>query len=317
MKHYLCLISIGLFLSTWLLSGQAKKPTLMVVPSDTWCNSHGYMEQYNNQGSVRLIPNYQIAVQTSSELMAVISKLNILMADRGFPLKDLSQVLKSINTTNVENSLLASKASRAAVAESPLDRVKRSAKADIVMELDWSVNTVGPKQSVTYNLRGLDAYTGKQVAGAEGTGPQSFSVELPVLLEEAVLMNMDNFTAQLQNHFDDMLQNGREATIDILIFDDASGIDLEKEYGGDELGEIIESWINDNAMNHRFNKSDGSENFILFEQVRIPLYDDQGRAASTESFVRELRKFLRDKYNLQTKIVPRGLGRAALVIGDK
>lgn len=271
MRRYFCHISFGLLLSTFLAVGQAKKPTLMVLPADTWCNSHGYMEQYNNQGTLRLIPNYQIAVQTSSELMSVISKVNILMADRGFPLKDLSQVLKTINTTNVENSLLVSKASQAAVAESPLDRVKRSAKADIIMELDWKVNTLGPKQSVTYNLRGLDAYTGKQVAGAEGTGPQSFSVELPVLLEEAVLTHMDNFTAQLQIHFDDMLQNGREATIDVLVFNDGSGIDLEKEYGGEELGEIIEHWVNDFAVNHRFSKSDGSENFILFEQVRIQI----------------------------------------------
>lgn len=31
--------------------GQAKKPTLMVMPSDAWCNEHGYMQTYDNQGT--------------------------------------------------------------------------------------------------------------------------------------------------------------------------------------------------------------------------------------------------------------------------
>lgn len=31
--------------------GQAKKPTLMVMPSDAWCNEHGYMLTIDNQGT--------------------------------------------------------------------------------------------------------------------------------------------------------------------------------------------------------------------------------------------------------------------------
>ena len=31
---------------------QAIKPTLMVVPSDTWCTNHGYVMEYDNQGVV-------------------------------------------------------------------------------------------------------------------------------------------------------------------------------------------------------------------------------------------------------------------------
>ena len=38
--------------ATLSLSAQAKKPTLMVIPSDMWCNTNGYMTAYDNQGSV-------------------------------------------------------------------------------------------------------------------------------------------------------------------------------------------------------------------------------------------------------------------------
>jgi len=37
--------------------GQAKKPTIMVVPSDVWCSTNGYMTSYNNQGTVTKIPD--------------------------------------------------------------------------------------------------------------------------------------------------------------------------------------------------------------------------------------------------------------------
>ena len=297
--------------------GQAKKPTLMVVPSDAWCKEHKYEQTFDNQGTLEKIPNYKTAVATDKQLNAVISKINILMADKGFPLKDLQQNLKSIANLSAEDRLITSKTSGAAITESPLDRLRRTAKADIILEIDWTVNTVGPKKSITYNLRALDAYSNKQVAGAEGTGQPSFSAELPVLLEEAVQDHMDAFAERLQSHFDDLLTNGREVVLDMRIFD-TSAVDFEKEYDGYELNEIIDNWLADNCVNHRFSKSDATETMILYEQVRIPLYKANGMAQDTYGFARDLARFLgAAPYNIKVKTVNRGLGRCLLVFGEK
>ena len=262
--------SLGVF-------AQAKKPTLMVMPSDAWCNEHGYMQTYDNQGSIEKVPDYKAAVSTDKQLNAVISKINNLMADRGFPLKDLQQTLKAVNTDAAEDALITSKGGNS-VAESPLDRLRRRAKPDIIMELDWTVNKMGPKSSVTYNLRALDAYSNKQIAGSEGTGKGSFSAELPVLLEEAAQDHMDEFCQRLQAHFDDMMQNGCEVSLIMKVFNNGSGLDFEKEYGDEELNEVIDNWLSDNCVNHRFNKSDGTETTIVYDQVRIPLYKENGQA---------------------------------------
>lgn len=297
--------------------GQAKKPTLMVVPSEAWCKAHGYTQKFDNQGTTEIIPDYKAAVSSDMQLNSVISKINILMADRGFPLKDLQQNLKSIATLSTEDRLITSKASGAAITESPLDRLRRTAKADIILEIEWSVNKTGPKSSITYNLRGLDAYSDKQVAGAQGTGKGSFSAELPVLLEEAVQDHMDAFVERLQAHFDDILANGREATLDMRIFD-TSAVDFEKEYGDYELNEIIDNWLADNCVQHRFNKSDATEDMILYEQVRIPMYKANGQAQDTYGFARDLARFLKAApYNITVKTVNRGLGRCLLVFGEK
>lgn len=313
------LLSIVMLCLTFVTAfGQAKKPKLMVVPSDAWCKEHGYMQNFDNQGSVEQIPDYKQALLNDKDLNNVIAKIGVLMADQGFPLVSMEQSLKSINNLSAEDNLIRSKTSGASMTESPLDRLRRVAKADILLQVDWTINEVGPKKSITYNLQGLDAYTNKQVAGAQGTGNPSFSAEVPVLLEEAVQDNMDNFTAQLQRHFDDLFENGREVAIDIRVFDNGSGIDLESEYGDYELTEIIDNWMAENTVSHRFNKSDATENFILYDQVRIPLYKKNGMPEDTEGFTRNLRRFLQQPpYSIPCKIINRGLGRCLLVIGEK
>lgn len=300
------------------MMGQAKKPTLMVVPSDEWCNRHNYMQNYDNQGTQEKVADYKAALIGDKDLNDVITKIGILMADRGFPLKDLQSAMKSNTMTSAEDRLLASKTNGASIAENPIDRLRRTAKADILLEVNWHTETMGPKQYVTFSISGKDAYSQKQVAAAQGTGSPSFTATVSVLLEEAVQNHLDNFCAQLQNHFEDMFANGREVTIDVRVFENSQGIDLEKEYDGEELTEIIDNWMAQNTVNHRFSKSDATENFILYEQVRIPCYKTNGLPQDTEGFTRELMKFLRKPpYNLPCKILNRGLGRCLLIIGDK
>ncbi len=304
---FLYLFSVGLF-------AQAKKPELMVVPSDVWCKANNAMEIYDNQGVRERIPSYSNAL-LNSDLMNVISKINILMADRGFPLKDLSQEVKNVKINSAENDAIMNK-SGAIIAESPIDLLKRKAKSDIILEIDWKVESFGPKKSITYNLRGLDAYTSKQVAGAQGTGSPSFSASVPLLLEAAVLANMDNFTNQLQAHFDDLFENGREIRMDILVFENENDVDLETEYDGDELIEIIDEWMSKNTVGGRYNKTDSTETMANYNGVRISVYDASGKANDAGRFGRNLRKFLRGApYNLTSKVIEQGQGGVKLIIG--
>ena len=297
--------------------GQAKKPTIMVVPSDVWCIQNNFSTTYNNQGVKETVPDYTRALQSDANLLLAIGKINSMMTDRGFPLKDLQTVTKSINQKNAEDNMIQSKTSGASLAENPIDRLRRVAKADIIMQLTYTLNVMGPKYSITYNLQGLDAYTNKQIAGAQGTGKQTFTAELPVLLEEAVINNMDNFCDQLMMYFADIQENGREVAVDIRVFDNGSGLDLETEFDDRELTEIIDDWMSDNTVSHVFNKSDGSETFIQYEQVRIPLYKANGQQMDTESFVRELRTYLKKNFKIESKVMTRGLGRCILAIGEK
>lgn len=296
---------------------QAKKPTLMIVPSDVWCIQNGYVQTFDNQGTIEQIPDYRKAFQNNAEVLQVISQINGIMADRGFPLKNMESAIKSLASNATEDNLRSSKSSGEGISESPIDALYKVAKADIIMQLTWTVNKTGPKKSINFVLQGLDAYTDKQIASAEGTGAPSFSAEVPVLLSEAVLSHMDRFTERLQEHFDDMFENGREIIVRIQTWNDWDE-DLESEFGDEELGILIEDWLADNTVKGRFSTTDMTENMALFEQVRIPLYNDKGRAIDARRYIRDLSKYLKGApFNIENKLVMKGLGRATLILGSK
>jgi hypothetical protein len=304
------------------LFSQAKKPTIMVVPSDVWCNENGFMMEFDNQGTNVKIPNYKKAFQENSDLLLVISTINGLMAERGFPLKNMESTIKTLESNSAENAMMSSKESGMGASESPIDQLKKVSKADIIIQLTWYISQSGPKKSVNFVMQGLDSYTDKEIATATGTGEPSFTAELPVLLKESVVSHIDNFNNSLMTHFEDLFANGREVTIRIKKWDDWYE-DLETEYGDDELelGEIIEDWMSDNTVEGRFNTTDATENMMLFEQVRIPLYYERNgkqRSMDTRRFARNLSKYLKSEpFLIVNKVTTKGLGEATIYLGGK
>lgn len=297
-----------------IVFSQAKKPTLMVVPSDLYCNQHGYMQSFNNQGNIEMLPDYKNALQCDPQLLVGITAIGQMMSDRGFPLKLMEQELKSLNYESAEDVLLTSK-SGSDISESPIDRLKKTSKSDIILQVTWLINRMGPKYSLTFNLQGIDAYTNKQIAACQGTGEPTFSAELPVLIEESISNHLETFTNQLQNHFEDMFENGREITLRIKKWDD-SEYDLESEFEGVELCDIIEDWLSANTIKGRFNTSEATENFMYFEQVRIPLFDENQRAMDARRWTRGLTNKLKS-LGISSKLMMKGLGQATIVIGGK
>lgn len=318
---YIC---IGLIASATLF-GQARKPILMVVPSDAWCQRNNCMTTFTDEtGARQAVPDYRKAVSHNEELRLVISELATIMAENNFPLKDLEQSLKSLQQEDAELSLIQSKSSGSTILESPADKLKRVAKADIILDLDFNVKKQGPKRYISFNLRANDAYSNKTISSISGDGKPSTTIETGVLLEEAVLNYMDEFNAALMTHFDDMAQNGREVKINILLWQNAP-FDLEEEfdYKGEtlSLGDIIDFWMDDHCVQGRYSRINGSESEIRYEQVRIPLFMEilgKERAIDTKRFISNLSSMLKkEPFNITSKIYERGLGETWLIIGEQ
>lgn len=296
---------------------QAKKPTLMILPSDNWCVQRYFVTDFNNQGTKMKVPDYKQAFQEDNEIGLVISKIGALMVDRGFPLKDAEQEIKNLAQQSAEDAVTTSNATSSSIAESPLDRLKKRAKADIIIQIGWNVNKTTTGKSISFVLEALDAYTSKRIAASSGTGESSGDKIVPVLLEEAVLSRIDGFSSQLQTYFTDMFDNGREITVRIKRWDSWDK-NLETEINGEEISDYLNKWMQNNTVKGRFNASDVSENNMLFEQVRIPLYDDNKNAVDARSFLKKLQAYLKAApFSIDSKLMIRGLGEAILVLGEK
>ena len=315
MKHIFFFV-ITLYMATSVFA-QAKKPTLMILPSDNWCVQRYFISEYDNQGTKMKVPNYKQAFQEDAEIGQVISKIGSLMIDRSFPLKDAEQEIKNLEQQSAEDAMTTSSTGSAALAESPLDKLKKRAKADILIQIWWSVNKTEAGRSVNFTLEAFDAYTSKRIAASTGTGSVSTTEVIPVLLQQAVNSNIDPFVAQLQAHFTDMFDNGREITVRIKRWQNWAN-NLETEFGGKELSDVIDDWFKKNTVKGRFNSSDVTENLMTLEQVKIPIYDLQGKALDARLFLRDLQKLLKSgPYNIDSKLMIRGLGEASLVLGEK
>ena len=76
--------------------------------------------------------------------------------------------------------------------------------------------------------------------------------------------------------------------------------------------------MTDNTVKGLYSIDDATETHIRFSQVRIPLYDKDGRAIDTRDFTNALRKYLRkEPYNVPSKIVLKSLGESLLIVGEK
>ena len=307
-----------LLIPACLLAQQApiKKPTLMVVPSDPWCKLHGYTMEFQDENRTRTISDYRQAVESDLDLIPVIAKINSILAKYQFPAKALDQELKSLEFDEALDAVGTSR-DGSSVYESPIDQLLKRAQSDIILQLTWKVVKVGPKNSINFTIRGLDAYSNKEVATISGNGSPSFESSVPLLLEEAVVKDMDNFMDNLERHFQDMDKFGREITLRVRVWD-SWGEDLYTEVGDEELGMVIEDWLADNCVGGRFSTTNHTETYMYFEQVRMPLWDDRGRAIDARRWARDLQKHLRGApYNIPVRLDSRGLGQATLTLGSK
>ena len=131
-------------------------------------------------GASVTVPDYTKALQVDADMRAMITQMGEFMAQNNFPLQSLEQELKRLQTEDAELAMMTGKQG-SEIDETPVERLRRNAKADIILDLDYEIMRNGPRQQVRFNLQALDAYTSKIISGNTGMGSNS-GTPLPLLL---------------------------------------------------------------------------------------------------------------------------------------
>jgi len=324
-KTFLILVLLVLF-SVAEIYSQAKKPTIMIMPDKNWCKKNGFTKMEDNQGIKKDVVNYDAVftsgTKTTTDLKDAISAINGEMSKREFNLVSLEKTLEKIEQ-NAARDLARGSKTGAGVGTSSFGELMKTAKTDIYIELDFEVLKKGGDPYIKFRLTAFDAATDKQIAatppGAEGEPSSSSSVNK--LLGEAVVKYMPTFQGELQRHFDDLVENGREISLDVKIWDDAMDKDLpdgmDTEFNGEELHRIIRKWLNANTVKKRFTVDNQHDMGIKYTQVRIALFDADDDPQDARDWASGLVKMLKKDCKLESKSDAIGVGEVTIIIGGK
>ena len=157
------------------------------------------------------------------------------------------------------------------------------------------------------------------MGASSSTGIKEFSTiqSTPELLASSIENNIELFSNQIQDYFNNLLENGREVKLQIKVFKDW-GKNLDTDFQNKTLNEIIEEWLQANTVKSKFNISSYTENLMILEEVKIPVLDNKNRGVDSRSFLRNLQNYLKEPpYSIPSKLISSGVGEATLILGDK
>lgn len=307
------------------VAGKYLKPVIMVVPADVYCTEMDFVQKWEDEtGKVQTIPDYNIfGREDSRDLRLVTSSLNEIFASRGFETISLEFLLKSLNLENDENAMVGDGYGLSGtVKESPLDRIKRTANVDYIVDLDFALYEIDDYRYVAFNMRAVDPCSNAvEIAHAYGDGHPSRVATVNTLLEEAVINYVDDFCDKIQSHYKKMETDGHRITVKIKKTD-KSKFDFQRskfDYEGKQtkLCDIIYYWLQDNTIDNNPTRNI-TPNVLTFNQVMIPMITLNKKGAvrrlDSNEYVTQLQEFLLDNYNIESTIYMRGPGEAWLIL---
>lgn len=304
-----------------ICAAEAKKPKIMVFPSDDWCVEKGFVLPGTST------PDYERALQ-DPDMDGAVAVMGDIMAEMNYEMFSLKQELKQLHTEGAYGMAVTSKGD-GMVQESDRDLVTRNVGADFIVELSIVSKPFGARRVLEFKAQTIDAASRKILHGDIGSSSAS-SAPTPVLVKEVVGGFIDNFCHKIDLAFTKMERDGREGSVVFKIADDCP-LNFEDEVSVDgesgELAEFIEYILGECAVDGAYNLNQKSRETLRFDQVRFPLFaavraggfgskSGKVKSQSMETFIKNVTDRLAP-LNISATIVPIGQGSAYVVLGSR
>jgi hypothetical protein len=197
------------------------QPTIMVIP---------FVKESQDMRTI---------LESDINLRVAVSKVKEGFDNRGFNTIDFRARVKQLNNDKameLENRI------------SLKQEIIELSGADIYIETEATINRSSGGNSVTVIVTAYDAFSGFSLSNKVKTSPKFYSENYEKLTEKACEGLVEEFLNTLQSKFDEIVQNGRIATMSIT-FAEGSTVDMDAEVGdsGEILSDQIEQWLEKNA----------------------------------------------------------------------
>ena len=268
---------------------QQALPTIMVLPSDNLLEEYNSLKTQTIDGRKFVLRDYQQYLLANNDNPQILSTVQGAFVDMSYPLNDLEQTLKQLNTeeaTDMADNL----------EKDSKTLLLATAQPDIILELDYknkmdlashNVN----KRELSYTIRAIDAYTNKVVATASEIGIEnSNAVEI---FQKSLNGKLPKLSEDIIKYFSDILRHGREVTVRVAV-EKGSNVKLSDEnVEGDTYSDWIVDYLNTHTIKGTYKMQRNSDNEIYFVNVRIALLNEDGTQNNVYDWAREFRAAIR------------------------
>ena len=215
----------------------------------------------------------------------VLTKIREAFDSRGFTTVDFAAKLKSVSRAEgLSNN-----------SQSDLKTmIIQQSGADFYVEAEIDILLSSSGNSVKTILTAYDISTGNSLSNKVGDSGKFYTDDIGKLGSKAVEQVADDFLNVLQTKFTDIVNNGRSINIEIG-FEETSTLTMSSEIGSDALplSDQIELWMGDHAHQNNYHIQGTTDKKMIFDDVRIPLKDNNGNNYNINKFGLEFLKFAR------------------------
>lgn len=289
---------------------QQALPSIMVLPSDNLLEEYNALKTQTFDGRKFVLRDYQQYLLANNDNQQILSTVQGAFVDMNYPLNDLEQTLKQLNTqeaTDMADNL--EKDSKTILLA--------TAQPDIILELEYknkmdlASHNVNSRQ-LSYTLRALDAYTNKVVATVNETGIENSNTVDAI--QKSLNEKLPKLSEDIIKYFSDILYRGREVTVRVAV-EKGSNVKLSDEnVEGDTYSDWIVDYLNTHTIKGAYKMQRNSDNEIYFVNVRIKLLNEDGTQNSVYNWAREFRSAIRKNLGVKATNKAQGLGEILITI---
>lgn len=261
-------VQTNLTLAVGNAGNQVAMPTVTVVP-------------YAKEGQeIRHI------LDNDRTLEYAVGRMTSEFSSRGYKTKDFLAQLKRARRNDVLT---------AGTQTDAVTRMIQNMGADIIVTVRVTASTDARRQSeVALELAATEFQTAGNLAAATFQSGKYMTTDTLKLADYAFKKIKDEFFTKLQAAFNDMVRNGREMAIQMVLAKSVTDWDFDQPVpeGGNAFKVVLEEWLQKHALNGVYDMSRSNDKVIDLS-VQVPIWDEeQGRAYTVSRFSVELKKFL-------------------------
>jgi Family of unknown function (DUF6175) len=283
-------ISLFLFCLVAFTSFSQKKDTDKTTPSvlkPTISETPASEKKVTVKPTVMVFPffkerqNIRQLVEEDVNNRVVMAKVKEAFDKRGYSTIDFLSKVRNLTTNEVLNSETQSDLKT---------QIIQSSGADICVEVEFSYSESSAGNDIKVILNAYESSTSSSLSNKVGFSGKFYTQDVGRLAARATDAVIEDFLNVMQEKFTDIIENGRYLALEFNLAADAD-VKMSTEVGKDglPLSDALEAWIAENTKNYHIQGVTDLK--TIFDVIRVPRLDAQGRNLTTTRYSLEIFKF--------------------------